>query len=260
MGSSATRGKYEDSPVGVVTWECALIRAADGANPPTVGNFFVSQDAKDQDGNLANFPLQIDIVDSSHPLAAGLSGTVDVLHWNTITQDTGIQWGVLPLGAGVDQVATWTVGEEERQMIFAADVGAELLGDGSPGMPALADGRRVFFFLSDYGFESLTSDGVSLFDAAIDWAAVWPFPGDANRNQVVDDEDASILGANWLMASGAAWADGDFNWDGAVNDKDAAILAAHWTAGGGEGSVPEPSTLAMLLGAAVMAWLVRRSR
>ena len=76
----------------------------------------------------------------------------------------------------------------------------------------------------------------------------------------MDDKDASILGANWMKATGATWKQGDFNWDGAVNDKDAAILAANWTAGGGGGEVPEPSTLAMLFGAAVMAWLVRRSR
>ena len=61
-----------------------------------------------------------------------------------------------------------------------------------------------------------------------------PMPGDANRDGVVDDVDASILGANWLVPSGATWADGDFNSDGKVDDRDAAILAAHWT-GGGEG-------------------------
>jgi hypothetical protein len=83
-------------------------------------------------------------------------------------------------------------------------------------------------------------------------------PGDANRDGTVDDEDASILGANWMKATGATWQDGDFNYDGAVNDKDAAILAANWSPGGGGGEVPEPSTLAMLLGAAVMAWLGRR--
>jgi hypothetical protein len=82
-------------------------------------------------------------------------------------------------------------------------------------------------------------------------------PGDANDDRVVDDKDASILGANWLT-SGALWEEGDFNGDDNVNDADAAILAAHWSPGGGEGSVPEPSTLAMLFGAAVMAWLGRR--
>jgi hypothetical protein len=85
-----------------------------------------------------------------------------------------------------------------------------------------------------------------------------PLPGDANMDNVVDNKDASILGAHWLQASGASWYTGDFNFDGAVNDKDAAILAAHWSVA--EGSVPEPSTLAMLFAAAVMAWFLRRSR
>ena len=76
-------------------------------------------------------------------------------------------------------------------------------------------------------------------------------PGDANRDGAVDHADASILGAHWQTASGATWEMGDFNGDGAVNDMDAAQLAAHWTATA-EQAVPEPSTLAGLLG----LWLV----
>jgi hypothetical protein len=49
--------------------------------------------------------------------------------------------------------------------------------------------------------------------------------------------------------------DGDFNGDNVVNDADAAILAAHWGEGGGEESVPEPGSLALLAGVAVM-WRV----
>ena len=52
--------------------------------------------------------------------------------------------------------------------------------------------------------------------------------GDANADYVVDDTDASILGAHWRQQAGATWADGDFNSDGKVDDRDAAILAAHW--------------------------------
>jgi hypothetical protein len=70
-------------------------------------------------------------------------------------------------------------------------------------------------------------------------------PGDANGDGVVNDVDASILGAHWL-AGGATWAMGDFNADGYVNDKDAAIMAAHWGPVAGESSVPEPGTMAML--------------
>jgi hypothetical protein len=40
--------------------------------------------------------------------------------------------------------------------------------------------------------------------------------------------------------------------NGDVNDADAAILAAHWGEGGSEESVPEPGSLALLAGIAVM--------
>lgn len=86
-------------------------------------------------------------------------------------------------------------------------------------------------------------------------------PGDANLDGAVNDTDASILGSNWQLQSGAIWAMGDFNGDQKVNDQDAAIMAAHWTAGGGaEGSVPEPSTLALLLGILASLACMRRKR
>jgi hypothetical protein len=78
-----------------------------------------------------------------------------------------------------------------------------------------------------------------------------PLPGDANRDGVVNDIDASIVGAHW-MSSGADWMSGDFNFDGLVNDMDAVILAAHWQQSlGCSPSVPEPSGWAMLLALAL---------
>ncbi|MCX7427357.1 MAG: PEP-CTERM sorting domain-containing protein [Planctomycetia bacterium] len=86
-----------------------------------------------------------------------------------------------------------------------------------------------------------------------------PEPGDANSNGLVDDQDASILGSNWQLQLGATWAMGDFNEDGMVNDKDAAIMAAHWTTSeGNEGSVPEPSTVILLISAGAALWFRRR--
>jgi hypothetical protein len=86
-----------------------------------------------------------------------------------------------------------------------------------------------------------------------------PIPGDANYDDHVDDEDASILGANWLLQSGATWEMGDFNHDFKVNDKDAAIMAAHWTGSEGNGgSVPEPGAVVLLVSAAMALWFRRR--
>ena len=59
-------------------------------------------------------------------------------------------------------------------------------------------------------------------------------PGDANGDGVVDDADASILGAHWQQMGGATWHDGDFNGDFNVTDADAAILAGHWNERRGE--------------------------
>jgi hypothetical protein len=86
-------------------------------------------------------------------------------------------------------------------------------------------------------------------------------PGDADGNGMVDDRDASILGAHWQQQSDATWATGDFNDDGKVNDMDAAILAAHWHYGVGGASVPEPTTVvSLILGLMTVAVLAARNR
>jgi hypothetical protein len=70
--------------------------------------------------------------------------------------------------------------QDQQHAILAADVGARLWGDGETGRPATAAGRRVFIFLSDFGFFDFTADGIKLFDAAIDWsAATGPGSGSA---------------------------------------------------------------------------------
>ena len=90
---------------------------------------------------------------------------------------------------------------------------------------------------------------------------VTQIPGDANGDNIVDGTDAAMMAANWGMTSGAAWADGDFNGDGAVDVADASILAANWGdyTEGGEGVVPEPGMLALLIGLA-LAFATRRNR
>ncbi len=73
-------------------------------------------------------------------------------------------------------------------------------------------------------------------------------PGDANKDGVVNEKDASLLAANWLTGPDATWKMGDFNDDGYVNDLDATLMASNWTVAGASASVPEPSTLIALLG------------
>ena len=110
----------------------------------------------------------------------------------------------------------------------------------------------------DFGQVSLTFGTLGVGIVTTDVTVV-PEPGDANNDGYVDDKDASILGANWMQTD-AEWADGDFNRDHVVDDADAAILAAHWGNGVNEESVPEPGSLALLFGIAVMGMIYLQPR
>jgi hypothetical protein len=202
MASSDTRGKYADSPVGIVCDENALI------HDNNVGNFMLSDAGGNQD-NTVDSLTKINIVDPSHPLAAGLSGEVTVFKTETANW---WQFGRSPLASGVDLIANMVLPAsdpppEVQHAIFAAEVGAQLLGDGSPGSPMTAAGRRVFFFLSDMGAFDLTDDGFKLFDAAIEWAAADPAPallGDYNNNGSVDAADYVLWRDGGTLANEAA--------------------------------------------------------
>ena len=81
MASGDMRNKYEDSPVGIVCDENAL------AHDNNVGNFFLSDAGGNQDATVQTTGRnKINILDSTHPLAAGLSGEVTV--FNTTPTDT----------------------------------------------------------------------------------------------------------------------------------------------------------------------------
>ena len=154
LGSGSMRNKYEDAPQGVMNWEQALMRQAEGEFNMSVA------------GHTQPDQTQIQIVDPSHPLAAGLSGVV------TVTSAPGtMSFGTGDVASGVSLVASSMEGDNA---IFAANVGDALLGDGSPGNPATAAGKRAMFFLEDNNFADLTPEGLALFDAAV--AYVVPEP------------------------------------------------------------------------------------
>ena len=154
LGSGTVRNKYEDLPKGLMNWEQALMRQRGG-------EFNMSENGQTQGDQT-----QIEIVDPTHPLAAGLSGVV------TVADAPGtMSFGVDNIGAGVSLVATSVGGDSA---IFAADVGDALLGDGSAGNPATAAGRRVMFFLENSNFSDMNANGLALFDASV--AYVVPEP------------------------------------------------------------------------------------
>jgi hypothetical protein len=237
MASSDTRDKYEDSTVGIVCSENALI------HDNNIGNFMLSDAGGNQDN--INDRQTINILDPTHPLAAGLSGEVTVY-------DSPIaewwQFGTGDLGAGVDLIADMVLPGDPappaQHAIFAADGGAALLGDGTPGRPATAAGRRVFFFMSDFGSADLTADGMKLFDAAINWAAEKPATGDFDNDGDVDGADFLAWQKGFGISGTAQRSDGDANGDKNVNVADLAIWQAKFTPSAAA-AVPEPTTIAL---------------
>ena len=99
-----------------------------------------------------------------------------------------------------------------------------------------------------------------LYDSAFFAGAGDSILGDANRDGVVDGDDAAALASNWQTTDGSAtWSQGDFNNDGNVDDIDATILAANWQSGT-SASVPEPCSMALLAGMFAAMLMVRRKR
>lgn len=85
--------------------------------------------------------------------------------------------------------------------------------------------------------------------------------GDANRNGTVDGTDFAILAGAWQQAGN--WNTGDFNSSGTVDGADFALLAGNWqtsSASPAVTAVPEPASLALLLGAISLGIVARRSR
>ena len=99
----------------------------------------------------------MEIAAAGHPLAAGLNGTVTVY-----TVDLRINTGSPLSGAGTGATAISTINAGADAPILFYDTG-DLLEDGV----TLAPAPRLNFFLHDTTFDSLTPDGLKLFDAAI---------------------------------------------------------------------------------------------
>ena len=79
-------------------------------------------------------------------------------------------------------------------------------------------------------------------------------PGDADKDGDVDDDDLSLLLANWGQE--VTCTKGEFSGEPPVNDDDLSLLLANWT-GPLVSAVPEPMTLMLLIPAAA---LIRRRK
>jgi hypothetical protein len=156
-------------PVPIVTWD-------EGQQP----TFLFVEDAIETDWNDED-NANILIVDASHPIvvAAGLSAGAQLIQdpdaWGV--EEHWAPWGVPSSGATIIATTVNVVdsanpvpGSSHPAQLYTYTNGAALIDD-SP-----APERRVFFPLdnrwNDDGWQLLNTNGVALFNAAVNWAAL----------------------------------------------------------------------------------------
>lgn len=247
LNSGTVRGKYADLELPVLNWEQALMRAQPG-------EFNLSNGGATPGGQL-----EIDIVDNTHFITEGLD--LGILETTFVPETYSIGRG--DVGEGVRVLAN-LVDVPNDHAIMVAEKGAELLGTGAPGSPAVAPERRVTLFLQDTTFSELTDEGLTLFDRTIDWLLRADreglIPGDFNEDGEVNIADFQILADNF--GTGTTLPQGDFNEDGRVNLVDFGLLKDAFAAGAngaGAAAVPEPDSI-WILSIAALAMLWRRSK
>ncbi len=134
-------GKFRDLAIPAMNWEASSVDA------------FGFQGANANPGTTAS-QTQVNIVDDSHPLAAGFpKGLLTVTAPETYSQ-------AQPVGAHI--VGT-LAGDPSQAILFYYDKGEQ--GANGFVMPA----RRVFFFFQDNTAAVANENGWKLFDAATDW-------------------------------------------------------------------------------------------
>jgi hypothetical protein len=134
--------KFRNVTVPVLTWESGL---------------FDYQGMTEAGFGTMNSQTDVVIINSSHPLAAGLSGT------QTVAASGSFSWGTPTANAA--RIATLN-GDATKFVIFGYDNMAAM-----PGLEAPA--RRVGLFLTDTTAASFTVNvnGGLLFDAAVKWGS-----------------------------------------------------------------------------------------
>ena len=146
VASADVAAKFRNSPAPVLMWEQAV-----------QDDFGMTGNAGTDHATLAG-QTDLQIVDSAHPLAAGLSGVVTI---SNVPEP--FSWG-LPV-AGAIKVAQ-IVDDPTKFPLYAYDAGAPMFGG------FVAPAKRVMLPMGDITFESMTENGLRLFDAAVNWAAL----------------------------------------------------------------------------------------
>jgi hypothetical protein len=143
--------QYRDIAVPVMVWE-----------PSLFDDFGMTGPEESRACGVAASAGEAFISLPSHPMAAGLDGSVTVVTNGHGEHRLWLNYGTP--GPSAAWVATWP-GRPGRALLFAYEQGAPM-----PGLPS-APARRVGFFFYDDGRLHLTPAGWALFDAAVTWAA-----------------------------------------------------------------------------------------
>jgi hypothetical protein len=141
--STDVNAKFRTTVTPVLSWKSSIF-----------DDMGLTGAAVDTDYGTAGNQRQLVIATPSHPMAAGLTGTVTVT-----TSAANFSWGEPAATAVV--IARLPGAPETRAGIFAYEKGVAMVGLTAPG-------RRVGFFQAA---SSLTPQGWALFDAAVRWAS-----------------------------------------------------------------------------------------
>jgi hypothetical protein len=148
VGSGNVAGKYRDVTIPVMTWEQAI----QDDMRMTTNEDTVTRGTTPNQGS-------VNIVDSSHPMAAGLANGAHPIEAVPGDLQT-FSWGA-PLASA--QIVGTLVDDTGHACLYGYDTGAAMI-DGF-----IAPARRVFVFLGDPTYQALNEDGVALIDAAFEW-------------------------------------------------------------------------------------------
>jgi hypothetical protein len=150
VSSGSVSTKFRDVAVPVINWEQAcqddfnMTLNTDGTDRGTVGG-----------------QVNLNIVNPTHPLAAGLSAGVRPV----VTAAATFTWG-LP---NTNAIAIATLeGSPNRVGIYAYEKGATMLN------AFVAPEKRIHIFLDNDTFAVLNPDGLKLVNAAVDWTIPAP--------------------------------------------------------------------------------------
>ncbi len=259
--------------------------ARDGVFIPTLNRFFNLPDdpgeaafhvTVDMDMGDGFAPLvDLDTVTTGptlQPMSEGiLDGNAEA---NRVSFDSGVVTAAIPVGSSLRVRWAAATGAETGGWVFGLDnVALSLFGSGSAAGDFNSDGvldvvdldALTAAILGGANDKQFDLDGNGNVDS--DDRIVWisdiknTFFGDTNLDGRVNSADLNRVALSWQSAAATSWSQGDFIGDGNVNSSDLNDLALNWRSGvaapASAPSVPEPSSIALLLGGFVLLGIGR---